>query len=148
MSKAIDNQIDHFLSAHQLKKTAIRCEVLSLYLSKPYALSQHDVEQSLSKKEFDRITLYRTLKTFEECGIIHKVYNTAGVAKYAVCGETCSHEGHADEHAHFNCMKCENTYCLPSVTAPKITVPKGFKSMNFTYNIDGVCETCIQKGKK
>jgi len=148
MIKSIEHQIEHFLTDHQLKKTPIRQEVLGLYLSKPYALSQHDIEVALAKKGYDRITLYRTLKTFEECGLIHKVYNTAGVAKYAVCGETCSHAGHTDEHAHFNCMKCENTYCLPSVTAPQVSVPKGFKSMHFTYNIDGVCETCVQKGKK
>ena len=38
----------------------------------------------------DRITIYRTLKTFEEKGIIHSIDNVTGAVKYALCDEQCT----------------------------------------------------------
>jgi Fur family ferric uptake transcriptional regulator len=148
MNKDIDIRIDSLLKENNLKKTSIRADVLKLYLSKSYALSQNDIENAFSKKEYDRITLYRTLKTFEENGIIHKMYDQSGLAKYALCHSGCDKDKHIDEHAHFNCIKCHHTYCMPTISAPKISVPRGFYSIHYSYSIEGICLTCQPKKAK
>ena len=59
------------LEQSNLRKTAIRKEVLQLFLkAKGNALSSRDIESQLENP--DRITLYRTLRTFEEKGLIHR----------------------------------------------------------------------------
>ena len=148
MNKHIEQKIDILLKENDLKKTIIRTDVLKLYFSKSYALSQNDIENAFSKKEYDRITLYRTLKTFEENGIIHKMYDQMGVAKYALCHSSCSKHKHIDEHPHFNCVKCHHTYCMPTVSAPKVIAPKGFSSIHYSYSIEGICPSCQPKNSK
>ncbi|HSZ24582.1 MAG TPA: transcriptional repressor [Cytophagaceae bacterium] len=145
MKKNTNEQIELLLKENNLKKTPIRRDILNLYLSKPYALSQNDIEAAFSKKEYDRITLYRTLKTFEESGIIHKIYDPTGVAKFSLCPSGCTKHKHTDEHAHFNCITCHHTYCMPTVPAPKVIVPEGFHSLHYSYSIEGICISCKSK---
>ena len=72
------------LENNQLKKTSTRFTVLNILKSRESAISQPELEAMLGKK-VDRVTLYRTLSTFEEKGIIHKVLNINGTANYAFC---------------------------------------------------------------
>ena len=60
---------DQLLHQHQLRKTPVRKEVLDVFLSRSEAVSQQYIEQHFDA--IDRVTLYRTLKTFEQKGIIH-----------------------------------------------------------------------------
>jgi Fe2+ or Zn2+ uptake regulation protein len=58
------------LKTHQLRNTTCREEVIGLFHRKAIALSHSDLESNLGNL-FDRVTLYRTLKTFVEKGILH-----------------------------------------------------------------------------
>ena len=58
---------------------------------------------------FDRVTLYRTIKQFEEKGLIHEVIDTKGQAKYALCVTECTTHEHHDDHLHFHCSQCDRT---------------------------------------
>ena len=87
------------LTANKLSKTEVRKKVLSLFISSDNALSLQEIESSFEK--IDRITLYRTLKTFESKGIIHKAIDGTNHPKYAMCEESCDEHNHNDNHAHF-----------------------------------------------
>ncbi len=132
------------LQTQRLKKTLVRTYILDLFLSKPHALSQPDVETAFAK-QFDRITVYRTLRTFEEKGLIHKVIDLQGTARFALCSQECHDDHnhtHHDEHTHFHCIKCEQIYCgneLPNLT---ITMPEGFEMQDFRVQVTGVCKFC------
>ena len=128
------------LEDHKLRKTTIRLQVLDLFLQAKAALSSNRIEQQLDK--IDRITLYRTLKTFEKEGLIHKAIDGSDKAKYALCSEACSPEHHHDNHAHFRCGDCGRTYCLDQVEAPRINVPDGFQVDASYLVLEGVCEAC------
>ncbi|MEY3321815.1 MAG: hypothetical protein RLZZ417_1398, partial [Bacteroidota bacterium] len=65
----LDLEVRTLLKKHDLRLTQVRKEVLSVFLIKEQALSQSDIENDLGKT--DRITLYRTLRSFEDNGLIH-----------------------------------------------------------------------------
>ena len=118
----------------------MRVKVLDLFLSRAQALSQNDLEQELGK--VDRITLYRTLRTFEEQGLIHKAMDGTDKQKYALCQHDCAQGTHHDHHAHFHCDTCGNTICVEEIAAPVITPPVGFAVSETHLVIRGRCDVC------
>ena len=96
------------LRKNNLRATPVRKELLQLFLSSDNALSNHDIEEHLS--DVDRVTLYRTLKSFQEKGIIHRAFDGTDVTRYASCSEHCDAHAHHDEHLHFHCSKCDHVF--------------------------------------
>ncbi len=137
----MNEEYNALLAKHQLKKTAARIHVLSILNSRKVATSQPELEEMIGK-EVDRVTLYRILNTFEEKGIIHKVFDLNGTANYAFCAASCNEHGHHDEHIHFNCTVCKHVYCLNDLYIPAIALPSGFKSSAFNLTASGVCDKC------
>ncbi len=129
------------LKTHKLKVTQARSKVLEVYLNSNYALSHSEVEDRIAKS-LDRVTLYRTLKSFEDNGILHRVLDESGVVKYSLCSGKCDTHEHADHHLHLYCEKCENTYCLDHVEIPAPTVPNGFQVNDWYMLAKGVCASC------
>ncbi len=124
----------------KLRSTPNRHEILLLFLRKDYALSHGDIEKAVDSS-LDRVTLYRTLKTFLDKGLIHKVLDDEGSLKYALCKEACSTEGHHHDHVHFKCTKCGQTNCL-NVAIPPIKLPTGYQPTEQNLLIQGVCDQC------
>jgi Fur family ferric uptake transcriptional regulator len=134
-------EFNKLLEKHQLKKTLPRLSVLSILKSSSKAVSQPELESILGK-EIDRVTLYRTLTTFEEKGIIHKVLDFKGTANYAFCSDACNKQQRNDEHAHFNCTVCMNVYCLASLQIPHLDMPTGYTSHATNFMVYGTCKNC------
>lgn len=125
----------------ELRKTTIRKEVLQLFLdSKGRAFSSKEIEQELDNP--DRITLYRTLKVFEQNGVIHQAVDGSGTAKYALCADDCTDENHHDDHAHFHCLNCGKTVCLESELQSTVKVPKGYRVEQIHLVLEGRCASC------
>ena len=60
------------LRRNHLSITESRKKILSLFLATPDALTHGDIERKAGEK-FDRVTVYRTLQTFVEKGIVHTI---------------------------------------------------------------------------
>ena len=118
----------------------MRTAVLDLLISENKALAIKDFDQQLT--DYDRVTLYRTLKTFEDQGIIHSIVDGNRQTSYALCSHHCTEHHHHDEHIHFHCTKCEKTICLDDTAAPVITTPAGFQVNQVQLLVEGVCDTC------
>lgn len=129
------------LKSYQLRKTPARQQVLGLFLESDFALSHHHLESRM--ENVDRVTLYRTLKTFEQKGLIHKAFDGSGALKYALCSHNnCAEHQHNDNHVHFNCAKCGKTTCLDEVTTPQMHLPEGYKMAEQHILVKGVCPEC------
>jgi len=135
------NAPDNLLKDFQLRATPGRQEVLHIFLKSKFALSHGDIEHEMPN-DFDRVTLYRTLKTFLDKGLIHKVLDDQGGLKYALCSNPCSTSGHHHNHVHFKCTVCGQTNCL-EVEIPVIKLPKGYTPMETNYLVQGTCGNCI-----
>lgn len=129
------------LKEKKLRVTPFRKEVLTLFLETEYALSVQDIEENLV--DFDRITLYRTIKSFISKGVIHEIVMPGGIKKLALCDSVCDHNNgnHEHDHIHFNCRKCHETYCVEVDSLPQINLP-GFIIEEKEIQALGVCEKC------
>ncbi len=129
------------LKKHNLSITEGRRKILELFLQSSGALAHADIEKKL-KDKFDRVTIYRTLQSFAEKGIIHTIPSSDNSIKYALCKEDCAEGHHQDDHVHFICDDCGNTYCINHVSVPSVSLPKGFKVLHSNLVISGVCNKC------
>lgn len=128
------------LREHKLRSTPVRRAVLTRLSGAPAAVPLSELHVYA---DADRITLYRTLKTFEGLGIIHRVPAADGNAQYALCGGACTPEAHAHTHPHFQCGDCGQTFCLPEAAAavPPI-LPEGYRARETRVTYEGVCRLC------
>lgn len=135
--------VEQILKNNNVKPTAMRLLVLQFLLTKKVAFSLTDVENYFDKS--DRTTLYRTLKTFVEKGISHKIDDGTGITKYALCEENCHCEIDNDLHLHFHCTNCNETICITDYKIPKITLPNAYIAENINLVVKGICEKCNKK---
>lgn len=125
-----------------LKVTPVRLEVLDYFVKEDKVLSHADIE-NYYKGKLDRVTLYRTLSTFIENGILHKIVDDSAVAKYAICKHNqCRQHKHEDNHVHFKCSSCGKIECLHELTIPSFNLPKNYKMESANLLIDGICADC------
>lgn len=133
-------RINETLARHALRATPARRLVLQALLSSGHALSSNDIEQAAAG--IDRITLYRTLRTFEQQGVVHRVIDTTDIIRYAACAVGCTEHAHHDNHVHFKCTSCQHTYCLNQVAIPPVALPDRFQIERRDYLMSGVCGQC------
>ena len=139
-TKSVTIRLNDILHRRQLSSTESRRKILSLFLNSQDALTHGVIEKEVGEN-FDRVTIYRTLQTFTEKGIIHTIPTADNAVLYALCKE-CEEGHHHDDHVHFICTNCEKTICLDDVVSPKIELPEGFVSENVQVVIKGVCKEC------
>lgn len=136
----MEQTIRETLKDYNLRSTSCREDILGTFLNKEVALSHGDIEDSLGDR-FDRVTIYRTLKTFLEKGLIHKVLDDEGV-RYALCKDQCSEKAHHHDHIHFKCTECGQTNCLANVHIPAVQLPDGYHASEVNLLIQGRCPAC------
>lgn len=139
--KSKTEEFSKLLRSNSLKKTAPRMRVLEIISNKKTAISQPELEK-ITGDSIDRVTLYRILSTFEEKGIVHRVFDLHGTSAYALCSHECTDEKHEDNHIHFICSQCNSVYCLDEMPTINIDTPKGFSLQSITINAVGICENC------
>jgi len=127
----------------KLRSTPVRKTLLNLFTDSSYALSHADIDQ-MTDGVMDRVTIYRTLKTFVDNGIIHEVIDD-NEKKYNLCSDSCSQHEHYDDHVHFKCDKCMQTFCLEHNEVPSIELPQGFQVSSAQLLVMGVCKDCNAK---
>ncbi len=135
----MNKQEEDKLNKRGIRPTATRILVLQYLTKLGHMTSLLDLENYFDYAE--KSTLYRTLKTFENNGIIHKIEDGTGVVKYGLCSETCEC-AEADQHFHFHCEKCKETFCLTSIKIPILEVPKNFVINQSNLVLKGICSNC------
>ena len=143
MELLMDTEVENILKRNHLSITESRKKILLLFLNHTGALAHADIERNAEEK-FDRVTVYRTLQTFVEKGIIHTIPTSDNSIRYALCKDDCSEGHHHDNHVHFVCSQCGNTICLDDVTVPEVKLPKGYSTTNIEMVVNGICRDCKQ----
>lgn len=133
-------EIEQFITDKGVRPTAMRLLVFRFLLKAKSAKTLSDIELEFFK--VDRTTLYRTLKTFEDKSIVHKIDAGTGVTKYALCETNCNCEVERDLHLHFHCTSCKETICLTDRKIPSISLPEGYSATNINLVVKGICSIC------
>ena len=133
-------QINKLLEQKAVRITPMRQLLLEHFVAENTVLGLSELEKVFPKS--DRITIYRTLKTFEEKGILHSIKGEGDEAKYALCKEHCSPVQHTDQHPHFQCQKCKQVTCIDSQLIPTMKLPDGYVQQEVSMMIKGICPEC------
>ncbi|MCF8256575.1 MAG: transcriptional repressor [Flavobacteriales bacterium] len=133
-------EADKLLRKHNLRVTGFRKEVLALFNQRSAAVDSRTIEKHLQPA--DRVTVYRTLRTFEDSGIIHRIPDPTGAVKFALCNDGCNDLAHHHSHAHFHCNTCAMTICLDGHGQMPIDLPSGYTANDIQTIVCGVCAAC------
>jgi len=134
------------LRNHSLKATSIRLRVLELLTGSSVAMSHARISDLLDHS-IDKVTLYRTLNSFVEKGLAHKVATEDRNWLYAIYDDhDHNHDDGSHNHGHFICDECEKIYCFP-VDENLLSVNRqnlhGFEIKQHEIRLHGRCPVCI-----
>ena len=135
-----NSALEEILQGRKIRPTAMRLLVLNALLQQRSAISLTQLELDLGHT--DRVTVYRTIKTFEQYGLVHKVQDGSGTDKFALCAEQCTDDHHNDLHVHFNCTACHQTFCLPKTSIPAVVLPDNYQVLHTQLTVTGKCPSC------
>ena len=133
-------EIVQLFESKEIRPTAMRLMTYKRLAELKVAISLGDLEKYFKVSE--RSTLFRTMKTFEEKGIVHQIEDGTGVIKYALCEADCECEVGNDLHLHFHCNNCEETVCLTEHKIPQINLPGGYITEDINLVVKGICDKC------
>jgi Fur family transcriptional regulator, ferric uptake regulator len=135
----MNTQTENQLKAKNTNPTAMRILVFDYLEKQKVAVSLSEIESAFEVA--DRITLYRTLKTFEEKGIIHSIQEN-NTSKYSLCADECNEDTHHDRHLHFYCKICKKTTCKDDFQLPQ-PAGQNFRIDEVRFFAKGICENCL-----
>lgn len=136
----MSQKIESKLLQKNTKPTSMRILVYDFLSLQEAALSLSEIENHFHNA--DRTTLYRTLKTFEEKGIVHSIQENA-TTRYKLCHDDCDEKTHKDWHLHFYCKICKQTTCREDISFPK-EVQGNFRIDEIRLFAKGICENCLE----
>lgn len=144
-----NDELKELLRQHKLKATDIRLQVLNVMIQSDVALSHSDIKDKVPEEDVDKVTLYRTLNSFTEKGLAHKVATEDRSWLYAVHlknNTSSKFEITPDsEHAHFICDNCERIYCFPFDSGGNnvsLSNTKGYTINSYEIRLHGLCPDC------
>ena len=132
-------ELSELLKSHHLRVTECRIETLRFLQESDGAVSSRTLEEQFPT--YDRVTLYRTIQSFEEKGLIHSIPDSSGVARYAYCKDQCSPGHHQHSHIHFKCKNCGTIECINSTLVQTVNIP-GYSIEGIETIATGVCSKC------
>ena len=131
--------IKKILKTKNLRATELRVALLEIISNLGRAVSHQEIQNSLIK--FDRITLYRTLNTFIERGILHKIILEDNKNFYALCNLECTIDKHQHQHIHFQCNQCKEVSCLESKEPIELGISNHLVD-EIEITASGICQDC------
>lgn len=133
---------ESYLRSLGLRKTPVRVGVLQVLAKAGRSMS---VPQLLGKMPgVDSVTVYRTLNTFVNRGIVHRVRSEDRSWLYALGPAQKSAE---HKHPHFVCESCGKVECLSGATIPddfvrQLGVSKSYLVSYSEVVLHGTCPNC------
>ncbi|MCM1152867.1 MAG: transcriptional repressor [Muribaculum sp.] len=137
--------MENLLKRHGIKSTPNRLLVARELFKATHPISMADLEEKLDFS-LDKSSIFRVLELFSTSHLIHVIEDGSRSLKYEWC-RSDDHSVASDEHPHFFCERCKETFCLSNQKIPTVDVPNGFEIHTYNYLVKGVCGKCAA-GKK
>ncbi len=139
MKTTLKVQAQDMLRAAHLYCTEARVAILRALLQSHTPLTQ-DLIASKVGQRYDKVTIYRTLASLLEAGLVHKALTGARTGQFE-SGRHCSEH---QCHPHFTCTRCGSTHCLIGLEPPLTQGPyKGFVIQRQRVHFEGLCPGCV-----
>lgn len=128
------------LEENNLSRTPCRVEILKTLLETGSALSEPEIRDRLGYN-YDRTTVYRTLKSFLSQNVIHSISLEGGEVRYALTPQhDRPHPG--SHHVHFYCNHCNGVFCISHKAFETPPLPQDFEPESFDLLVHGKCKNC------
>lgn len=142
---------DDLLKAQGLKVTEQRRKILNFLIHNHGPFTVEELAVKLKGEGFDLATIYRSMGTFEEAGLVEKRLFGDGPARFEVVhGGECAHGDH-EHHHHLMCTVCKNIIrldmCIPPETL-KVVEDQGYAQLKHHLEFSGICPACQKKKGK
>jgi len=141
MSAAAAKKAEILIRDTGARVTQPRIRVLTYLLSQKKSLTHSEIQERLPQPSLDSVTLYRVLEWLVDQELVHRIAGGDQVWRFSAgAGQ------HKHEHAHFQCLRCDNVSCFNDVALPrKITLPAGYVSEEVNFLIKGYCPHCSKQ---
>jgi Fur family transcriptional regulator, ferric uptake regulator len=140
-----DHGADELLKVAKLKVTEQRRVILNFLLNNHGPFTVEELSQHLKDQSFDLATLYRSMSTFEESGLVEKRLFGDGVVRWELAAHNDCHEDHHQHHHHLMCSQCKKIVtldiCVPD-EMQKLVEGHGFKDLKHHLEFSGICPEC------
>ncbi|MGB0452998.1 MAG: Fur family transcriptional regulator [Bacteriovoracaceae bacterium] len=150
------SQIKDILQSEGLRITQSRLSVATILIKNNALLTPEEIYNRILKSKTlssDQASVYRTLSTFEELGLVKKSIFQGEPARYMLESfekKKCQGHDHDHDHAHehyFKCVKCKKiepfTGCLVSQKEKELE-KKGYRNLSHHLEITGICPSCAK----
>lgn len=135
-----NDNIENILTDRGIKPTANRILVMKELMKASNPVNLADLEVLL-EFSMDKASIFRVLELFAEKDVVHVIEDGSRSLKYELCHSGDKHSI-ADQHAHFYCEHCKETYCIEAARVPMIDIPDGFIPHSINYMVKGICPKC------
>lgn len=129
------NQIKQILGQHGLKVSEQRIMILDFLYETQTHPTADEIFQTLNQSDpiLSRATVYNTLKTFVETGVIQALEMRDNETRY---------DAALHEHGHFRCKHCKKIYNVAiNPNLLEMELP-GFIIEDHSVTLRGVCPDC------
>ena len=135
----LEVQAKKMLNDAGLYCTAQRTAILKAMIKADGPLRQDELAKLLGKNYFDKVTIYRTLNSFANAGIVHHAFVQKRTFYFELARNCSKHQC----HPHFTCTSCGQTECLIGVSVPAVKgLKKGLIVHRQQIQLEGLCSQC------
>ena len=139
MKTETKEKINVLLDSVKFKRTESRRTILEILLAANRPQTADEIILAAGKARPNRVTVYRTLESMADAGIIHRAF-IDGRSRYYELADKCSEH---QCHPHFVCTDCGRTSCLHDVSVSMATnTPVGFIIQRQQIRLEGLCPEC------
>ena len=132
------------LAKNGLRLTGQRRAIIDLFLSSDRHLSQEEIYQALRAKGIGRATVFRTLKTLQDCGLAAPVVGRDGTPRFEINLDRPHHD-------HLICVECGRIQEVRWPALEKIQEETcrraGFSPRWHRHEVFGQCRDCARKAR-
>ena len=132
----MNSELIALLESHGVKPTANRLMVAKALTETIQPLSLSELER--------RIQTIDKSNVFKEHHLVHAIEGSGDGTRYELCHSHCENHDE-DQHPHFYCEVCQQTYCLDHLHMPEAMLPDGFEAHSVNFVIKGICPHCREK---
>jgi Fe2+ or Zn2+ uptake regulation protein len=119
-----------------LKKTLGRIKIIEALMEQRRPLTGRELLVKLGSEAVDSASVYRTLNTFFELGVVHRIEGSDNINRFAL------NRG-GKVHPHFTCRTCGRMECLEEMDCPSLNFDReGYLVERESFFLIGLCPRC------
>jgi len=139
MKPDLDSQTHKMLRTAKLYRTRCRAAILKVLINAGKPLNQEQIAQRLGAKRFNKVSIYRTLTSLLDTGLVHRAFMDERAGHFELADKCTATQC----HPHFTCTNCGSTHCLTEMAVPEVrTTYKGYIIHRQQVRLEGLCPAC------